>query len=466
MALTNPKTWRRALSDLRSHYQIRQYFSDTEISAVKEIWDELKRSIMLIEIEEFPGYGLIPESTLRKYLFANEAEQFVLLSVLCVAFLTTRRNSQSVQECQGSEISLHQLFDQTVPEIQHATAMRMAEKERLRQERLETERQAKIEAEAQQRAKQEEAERLIEELKRERERLKAEEARKRLERESFIEAKLNSVERGIRVWWQTSVTELALLAGDEQCVQQVLEIKRRLAREWLDRHCLRATNEQLEFIVDTHHSIRVTARAGSGKTETLATKILFLLHFIGLSQENILALVFNIEARDHLIKRITDLEKRSELSTKGPYAVMNFDRLARGVVKPQANILKGVELSKKVQELVYFFLSGQSEHSHLIKEVMLTSFQADWDKWLRNNERYSAGELDQLRSLLNEESIDGRSVKSKGEKRIADFFYEHNIDYQYEYPWRTDRGVVIYPDFRLPQYRIVIEFLGLSRDKD
>jgi DNA helicase-4 len=97
---------------------------------------------------------------------------------------------------------------------------------------------------------------------------------------------------------------------------------------------------------------------------------------------------------------------------------------------------------------------------------MLTSFQSDWDKWLRNNERYSAAQLDQLRSLLPEESIDGRSVKSKGEKRIADFFFEHNIDYQYEYPWRTDRGVVIYPDFYLPQYRVVSEFLGLNGDKD
>ncbi len=175
------------------------------------------------------------------------------------------------------------------------------------------------------------------------------------------------------------------------------------------------TDEQLEFIIDTYHSIRVTARAGSGKTETVATKILFLLHFIGLSPDHILALVFNVEARDDLIKRIEDLEDKAGLPTKGPYAVMNFDRLARGVVKPKANILKEKELSQKIKELVNFFLSAECEHSELIKQFMLTSFEADWDKWLSNNERYTLDQLDKLRSLLMEQAIDNTLVKSKGD---------------------------------------------------
>ena len=314
----------------------------------------------------------------------------------------------------------------------------------------------------QQRLREQEA---LAQAQRDEEERQAELARKAKQQE--IESLLCFTERGIRIHWQKSDSALSSLLGDHFLPSEVQETRKSLATEWLSAYRFRIpTEEQLEFIIDTHHSIRVTARAGSGKTETVATKILFLLHFIGLSAQHILALVFNTEARDDLIKRITDLEENAGLTTKGPYSVMNFDRLARGVVQPQASILKGAELSKKIQELVHFFLSGQSENADLIKQVMLASFQADWDKWLRNNERYSPAQLDQLRSLLNEESIDGRSVKSKGEKRIADFFFEHNIDYQYEYPWRTDRGVVIYPDFYLPQYRVVIEFLGLNGDKD
>ena len=466
MALTSPNSWRRTLAELRLHYQSRQYFSGNEILSAKKIWDDIADSKRVIDPEQFPGYCLIPENIRRKLAFTNEAEQFVLLSVLCVAFLTTRRDTQGAKDAESSERNLSRLFDRVVPEIQNSTALRLAAAERRRQERAEAVRQARLQAEALQKAQQAEAERLVEERIRERALREEERLRQQKEREKIIKYKLNLVERGVRVWWQRADSDIALLAGDDHCVGQVADIKRRLAHEWLNRHSLRATDEQLEFIVDTHHSLRVTARAGSGKTETIATKIIFLLHFIGFSPQHILALVFNVEARDDLIQRITDLEERAGLITRGPYAVMNFDRLARGVVQPQANILKGAELTKKIQELVYFFLSGQSENADLIKQVMLTSFQADWDKWLRNNERYSPAQLDQLRSLLNEESIDGRSVKSKGEKRIADFFFEHNIDYQYEYPWRTDRGVVIYPDFYLPQYRIVIEFLGLDGDKD
>jgi len=274
-------------------------------------------------------------------------------------------------------------------------------------------------------------------------------------------------EHGVRTRWQQDNAQIAQAIGDITSEEDVSLARRVLVLAWLKKAQLRKpTEEQLEFIIDTHHSIRVTARAGSGKTETVATKILFLLHFVGISPFNILALVFNVEARDDLIQRVMDLESKAGFATKGPYAVMNFDRLARGVVQPQANILKGGELSHKIKGLVHFFLSEQSGHSGIIQQFMLTSFQADWNKWLLNNERYSLDQLDQLRSILMEEAIDGTSVKSKGEKRIADFLFEHSIDYKYEYPWRTDRGIVIYPDFYLPRFKSVIEYWGMEGDKD
>jgi len=282
-----------------------------------------------------------------------------------------------------------------------------------------------------------------------------------------VEDLLSLTENGLRVYWQKPDHEIAELIGISENLYLVPTARKQLARIWLETHDFRApTEEQLEFIIDTHHSIRVTARAGSGKTETVSTKILFLLHCIGFRPQHILALVFNTEARDDLIKRIEVLEEKACLPTKGPYAVMNFDRLAKGVVQPRARILKGKQLSKNIQQLVHHFLSGESENSALIKQVMLKSFQADWNKWLKNNERYSKEQLNHLRGLLMEEAIDGTMVKSKGEKRLADFFFEHEVDYQYEYPWRTDRGVVIYPDFYLPQLKLIIEYWGLAGDKD
>jgi len=62
-------------------------------------------------------------------------------------------------------------------------------------------------------------------------------------------------------------------------------------------------------------------------------------------------------------------------------------------------------------------------------------------------------------------SRQGPVYKSKGEERIADYLVERNIAFQYEYPLAImDRGLVRiwYPDFRLPEYNMIIEYFGMN----
>lgn len=54
------------------------------------------------------------------------------------------------------------------------------------------------------------------------------------------------------------------------------------------------------------------------------------------------------------------------------------------------------------------------------------------------------------------QTIKGEFVRSKGEKRIADWLYSNNIKYKYE-PKLSN----FVPDFFLPDYRMVIEYYGL-----
>lgn len=57
--------------------------------------------------------------------------------------------------------------------------------------------------------------------------------------------------------------------------------------------------------------------------------------------------------------------------------------------------------------------------------------------------------------------------KSRGEERIACSLDEHGIEYQYEHPLAVlDRGKVRlwYPDFRLPDYQVWIEYCGRMSD--
>lgn len=55
--------------------------------------------------------------------------------------------------------------------------------------------------------------------------------------------------------------------------------------------------------------------------------------------------------------------------------------------------------------------------------------------------------------------------KSRGERQIASYLNEQGMAYQYEYPLAIiDRGQtrIWYPDFRLPEYGMIIEYFGMN----
>lgn len=55
--------------------------------------------------------------------------------------------------------------------------------------------------------------------------------------------------------------------------------------------------------------------------------------------------------------------------------------------------------------------------------------------------------------------------KSRGEEQIADFLKSQNIAFQYEYPLAIkdrDQVRIWYPDFRLPEYGMIIEYFGVN----
>ena len=65
------------------------------------------------------------------------------------------------------------------------------------------------------------------------------------------------------------------------------------------------------------------------------------------------------------------------------------------------------------------------------------------------------------RKIVNDYS----SFKSRGERQIAGFLEQEKIAYQYEYPLAiVDRGKtkIWYPDFKLPEYDIIIEYFGMN----
>ncbi|MCE7734464.1 MAG: hypothetical protein GPJ54_06275 [Candidatus Heimdallarchaeota archaeon] len=54
-------------------------------------------------------------------------------------------------------------------------------------------------------------------------------------------------------------------------------------------------------------------------------------------------------------------------------------------------------------------------------------------------------------------TLKGHMVRSKGEKRIADWLYSHKIKYKYE-----PKLSKFVPDFFLPEHGVLIEYYGLA----
>ena len=59
-------------------------------------------------------------------------------------------------------------------------------------------------------------------------------------------------------------------------------------------------------------------------------------------------------------------------------------------------------------------------------------------------------------------TIKGESVKSYGEKEIADFLYSNNVRYRYEEPYKYEPNYR--PDFHIIGTKIWIEYFGIDRD--
>lgn len=62
-----------------------------------------------------------------------------------------------------------------------------------------------------------------------------------------------------------------------------------------------------------------------------------------------------------------------------------------------------------------------------------------------------------------------RGFKSRGERLIGEFLDSKSMLYFYEFPLALIDGEKLriwYPDFRLPEYQLIIEFLGMNNDKD
>lgn len=242
-------------------------------------------------------------------------------------------------------------------------------------------------------------------------------------------------------------------------------------------------DEQVEAINTVGKSILVQARAGSGKTLVIAAKIMFLLEKQGVTPDQISVLAFNHDVPKEVRTRLCD--GFVLLQEPGKYKDINvartFHSLALKIVGGKLNILvdegsKGGERSHFIKEIIVELQKNDLEFQRFFYDFYRGSSAVEDNIDLQNQYGY----FEYIRNL-SYQTLKGDTVKSFGEKVIADFLFEHGINYHYEYQFstmdcRTQIKFIndklktlshkILPDFYLPDFNLVWEHWAIDEDKN
>lgn len=235
------------------------------------------------------------------------------------------------------------------------------------------------------------------------------------------------------------------------------------------------TSKKLEFELDNEQSkaigaveghIQVVARAGSGKTRTLVSRALFLQKHCAVLPHEILLLAFNKKAAHEIRDRLT-----KQLQGPIPH-VMTFHALAYALVHPEEDILfnepDGEQSKSRALQTVIDDYLRDPDYWGEIGDLMTAHFREDWERIITGGYDKSPQEILKYRRSLPKESLRGEYFKSFGEKIIADFLFEHDINYKYERSFWWS-GINYRPDFTIftgDNQGIIIEYFGLKGDPD
>jgi DNA helicase-4 len=229
-------------------------------------------------------------------------------------------------------------------------------------------------------------------------------------------------------------------------------------------------DEQALAIATVDGHVQLVARAGSGKTETVANRAVFLQKHCNVAPTEMLLLAFNRDAAQEMTARVT------KKLGKGPSPhIMTFHALAYALVPGAKALLVNTtdgsdqSLNQEFQSVLLDAMT-RPDFEHRVRSLMLAHFRADWESIVRGGLNLGREEMLLFRRSLVNETLRGEYVKSYGEKVIANFLFEHDIPYFYEqHHWVSGRNYR--PDFTVPKsgemsQGVVIEYFGLEGDPD
>ncbi|MGB8378092.1 MAG: UvrD-helicase domain-containing protein, partial [Rhodanobacteraceae bacterium] len=220
----------------------------------------------------------------------------------------------------------------------------------------------------------------------------------------------------------------------------------------LGRYGLDLDQEQRLACARPDRSLRIGARAGSGKTRTLAAIAALAIDDEQLDPDQVLVLAFNTKAAKEVGDRIR--------MTVGAVEYLNartYHSLAYRIVGAKRGELifddgKGDPSRRKQSQFVERTLRAILNPA--FKEDLYAFFRKELEQIERSGADLLAPEYFAFRRSLELVALNGNRVKSNGEKFVADFLFEHGIQYKYEKVFSWDRedhinGSAYRPDFSI-----------------
>lgn len=232
-------------------------------------------------------------------------------------------------------------------------------------------------------------------------------------------------------------------------VDSYLSLKRRAASASLAELAVQLDDEQTEALLRPEHRLLIRARAGSGKTRTLAAKATLAIKDEKLDPDRVLILAFNKSAATEIKRRVRSTGKLLTYEN-----ARTFHSLAHQLVKPKKKLLfdAGGHPSSKKQSL---FIQAviQKILTPAFKEALYSHFRKELELIEEIGRDLPEADYFLFRRSLEYVSLSGDKVKSNGEKVIADFLFEHGIRFEYEkvYDWKKKGvdGFPYAPDFSI-----------------
>ncbi|PHR85617.1 MAG: AAA family ATPase [Colwellia sp.] len=220
-------------------------------------------------------------------------------------------------------------------------------------------------------------------------------------------------------------------------------------------------------IIDNDNNL-LLAGAGTGKTSVMVGRAGYLLNSLQAKSEEILLLAYGRKAANEMDDRIKDKLPGNKISAT------TFHRLGLNIIahveggKPSLSVFAedAKAKSKWIQTCFETLINEQGQYRHLIIEYFSKYYYVE-----RNNFDFnSLGEYYQYLTDNDIRSLKGDKVKSFGELYIANWLFNHGIEYQYEASYahdvKTSERRQYQPDFFLPELAVYIEYYGIDENGD